>query len=264
MMAEAYGKLTGAPGHLPRHARARHDERHVGAARRVPGLDADGDADRADRPRDGRPRGVPGGRLPPLPAAGLQVGDAGRPGRAAARAAAAGLLDGALGPPRARRARAARGHADGHRRACRTRRRAGAAQAHPGREQLAAAAHAARRVAAPARGRRRRHLDAAGGSRLPRVRRGEQRAGHGRRSAARTSSTTAPTSTSATRASASTRGSRERYREADLLLVAGARLGESTTSGYALVDIPVPQVPLVHAYPDPRSSAARTSRRCRS
>jgi acetolactate synthase-1/2/3 large subunit len=42
-----------------------------------------------------------------------------------------------------------------------------------------------------------------------------------------------------------------RYREADLLFVAGARLGESTTSGYTLVDIPVPQVPLVHAYPDP-------------
>ena len=43
----------------------------------------------------------------------------------------------------------------------------------------------------------------------------------------------------------------QRYREADLLLVAGARLGESTTSGYTLVDIPVPQLPLVHAYPDP-------------
>jgi acetolactate synthase-1/2/3 large subunit len=42
-----------------------------------------------------------------------------------------------------------------------------------------------------------------------------------------------------------------RYREADLLLVAGARLGESTTSGYTLVDVPVPQLPLVHAYPDP-------------
>jgi acetolactate synthase-1/2/3 large subunit len=43
----------------------------------------------------------------------------------------------------------------------------------------------------------------------------------------------------------------QRYRDADLLLVAGARLGESTTSGYTLVDIPVPQLPLVHAYPDP-------------
>jgi acetolactate synthase I/II/III large subunit len=42
-----------------------------------------------------------------------------------------------------------------------------------------------------------------------------------------------------------------RYREADLLLVAGARLGESTTAGYTLVDIPVPQLPLVHAYPAP-------------
>ena len=41
----------------------------------------------------------------------------------------------------------------------------------------------------------------------------------------------------------------QRYREADLLLVAGARLGESTTSGYTLVDMPVPQLPLVHAYP---------------
>jgi acetolactate synthase-1/2/3 large subunit len=43
----------------------------------------------------------------------------------------------------------------------------------------------------------------------------------------------------------------QRIREADLLLVAGARLGESTTSGYSLVDIPTPQAPLVHAYPDP-------------
>jgi acetolactate synthase-1/2/3 large subunit len=42
-----------------------------------------------------------------------------------------------------------------------------------------------------------------------------------------------------------------RWREADLLVVAGARLGESTTSGYALVDVPEPQAPLVHAYPDP-------------
>ena len=43
----------------------------------------------------------------------------------------------------------------------------------------------------------------------------------------------------------------QRYRDADLLLVAGARLGESTTSGYTLVDVPVPQLPLVHAHPGP-------------
>ncbi|WP_211250320.1 thiamine pyrophosphate-binding protein [Fodinicurvata fenggangensis] len=40
-----------------------------------------------------------------------------------------------------------------------------------------------------------------------------------------------------------------RVREADLLLVLGARLGEMTTSGYSLVDIPQPQQKLVHVYP---------------
>src|SRR5439155_13230140 len=41
----------------------------------------------------------------------------------------------------------------------------------------------------------------------------------------------------------------ERVRTADLLLVVGARLGEMTTSGYTLVNIPVPQQPLVHVHP---------------
>lgn len=40
-----------------------------------------------------------------------------------------------------------------------------------------------------------------------------------------------------------------RVREADVLLVLGARLGEMTTSGYTLVDIPVPRQTLVHVYP---------------
>jgi acetolactate synthase-1/2/3 large subunit len=40
----------------------------------------------------------------------------------------------------------------------------------------------------------------------------------------------------------------EMVREADLLLVAGARLGEMTTSGYTLVDIPVPRQTLVHVH----------------
>ncbi|MEM7644019.1 MAG: thiamine pyrophosphate-binding protein [Pseudomonadota bacterium] len=43
----------------------------------------------------------------------------------------------------------------------------------------------------------------------------------------------------------------ERVRAADLLLVLGARLGEMTTSGYTLVDIPTPAQTLVHVYPDP-------------
>ncbi|HSM39863.1 MAG TPA: thiamine pyrophosphate-binding protein [Afifellaceae bacterium] len=43
----------------------------------------------------------------------------------------------------------------------------------------------------------------------------------------------------------------ERVRDADLLLVLGARLGEMTTSGYTLVGIPGPKQELVHVYPDP-------------
>lgn len=40
----------------------------------------------------------------------------------------------------------------------------------------------------------------------------------------------------------------QRVRDADLLLVVGARLGEMTTSGYTLVDIPTPKQRLVHVY----------------
>ena len=40
----------------------------------------------------------------------------------------------------------------------------------------------------------------------------------------------------------------ERVRIADVLLVVGARLGEMTTSGYTLLDIPVPKQALVHVH----------------
>ncbi|MDY0882718.1 thiamine pyrophosphate-binding protein [Dongia soli] len=43
----------------------------------------------------------------------------------------------------------------------------------------------------------------------------------------------------------------ERVKTTDLLLVVGPRLGEMTTSGYTLLDIPVPQQPLVHVHADP-------------
>ncbi|WP_299395154.1 thiamine pyrophosphate-binding protein [Pelagibius sp.] len=43
----------------------------------------------------------------------------------------------------------------------------------------------------------------------------------------------------------------DRVRAADLLLVLGARLGEMTTSGYTLVDIPSPRQRLIHVHPDP-------------
>ncbi len=42
----------------------------------------------------------------------------------------------------------------------------------------------------------------------------------------------------------------ERVRDADLLLAVGARLGEITTSGYTLLDVPRPRQRLVHVQPD--------------
>ena len=41
-----------------------------------------------------------------------------------------------------------------------------------------------------------------------------------------------------------------RVRDADCLLVIGARLGEMTTSGYTLLGIPDPKPELIHTYPD--------------
>ena len=41
-----------------------------------------------------------------------------------------------------------------------------------------------------------------------------------------------------------------RVREADVLLVIGERLGEMTTSGYTLLDVPVPRQQLIHVHPD--------------
>jgi len=42
-----------------------------------------------------------------------------------------------------------------------------------------------------------------------------------------------------------------RVREADVLIAIGPRLGEMTTSGYALLEAPVPKQRLVHIHPDP-------------
>ncbi|HVJ34018.1 MAG TPA: thiamine pyrophosphate-binding protein [Terriglobia bacterium] len=43
----------------------------------------------------------------------------------------------------------------------------------------------------------------------------------------------------------------ERVKTSDCLIVVGARLGEMTTSGYTLLNIPVPHQPLVHVHADP-------------
>ena len=43
-----------------------------------------------------------------------------------------------------------------------------------------------------------------------------------------------------------------RIKESDLLLVVGARLGEATTGGYQLLDIPTPRQRLIHVHADPQ------------
>ncbi len=43
----------------------------------------------------------------------------------------------------------------------------------------------------------------------------------------------------------------ERIKAADLLIAVGPRLGEMTTGGYTLLDIPTPRPRLVHVHPDP-------------
>ena len=42
-----------------------------------------------------------------------------------------------------------------------------------------------------------------------------------------------------------------RIKDADLIVAIGARLGEVTTSGYTLIEAPVPRQTLVHVHPDP-------------
>ena len=43
----------------------------------------------------------------------------------------------------------------------------------------------------------------------------------------------------------------KRVEESDLLLVIGARLGEMTTKGYSIVEVPRPKQKIIHVYPDP-------------
>ncbi|WP_062361749.1 thiamine pyrophosphate-binding protein [Variovorax paradoxus] len=43
----------------------------------------------------------------------------------------------------------------------------------------------------------------------------------------------------------------QRMRDADLVIAVGARLGETTTQGYSLLDVPLPAQRLVHVHPDP-------------
>ena len=207
-MADAYGKLTGRPGDLHRHARPGRDARVGRRAHRVPGLDAADPARRPGRAGHARPGGVPGGRLPRHVRRAREVGRADRRAPSACRStshrAFTTATSGRPGPvvlalPEDMLAEEVRG---------RGRAAVRAAAGAPGRGRPRAPARAARRREAAVRDRRRRRLDGAGRGGLPRLRGGERAPGRRRRSAARTTSTTPRASTSATSASASTRSSR--------------------------------------------------------
>ena len=249
-MAEAYGKLTGRPGHLPRHARAGRDPGGRRRAHRLAGLDA---ADPARGPRAARvrrPRGLAGarlrGRVRGIAKAAWHVDDADRLPEHVARAFALATL----GRPGPGRARAARGRA---------RRR--------GRRPRRGARPAARRVAA--RRATRRACGAARGGRAPAGRSSARAAGRrgraatsrvlrGERScrsprlplpglrrqplAARTPASLGVAMDDRPRVAAPRRG---------LVLAIGGRLGEVHDRRYTLLEAPAPRQTLVHVHPDP-------------
>ena len=207
-MAEAQGKLTRPAGHLLRHARARRHQRQHRAAHGVPGLDADDPVRRPGGQRPARPRGLPGGRLPPdvrpRHAGHGQVGGRGAGRRPPARVRGARLPHRAAGPAGPGGAGAARGHADhADRGAGAAARRAGAGLA--GARRAARPARDADGGAAAAAHRRRQRLGRRGAparcSASPRT--GSCRSAAA--SASRTPSTTATRCMPATWASASTR-----------------------------------------------------------
>ena len=70
------------------------------------------------------------------------------------------------------------------------------------------------------------------------------------RSAARMCSITLPNITSAIFRLRARSSLTKRVKEADLLLVIGARLGEITTQGYRVIDTPTQKPKFIHVYPD--------------
>ena len=111
-MAEAYGKLTGTPGHRLRHARSRRDQRGDRHSHGRAGFDADDRVRRPGRQRHGRSRSVPGNRLPADVRQRRQMGGADRSRRAHSRVRRARVSHRDVGPAGSGRARAARRHAD--------------------------------------------------------------------------------------------------------------------------------------------------------
>ena len=109
--------------------------------------------------------------------------------------------------------------------------------------------------------RARRAPAGSGRGRRPRRRNGpSSRPARGHRSAVRTSSTTPTPTTPACSASVRCPSLPRAVREkVDLLIVVGARMGEITTGGYTLLDIPSPRMRLAHVHPAPDEIAGSTA-----
>ena len=232
-MAEAYGKLTGRPGICLVTRGPGATQAAVGRAHRLPGRDAAAPARRADPPGRRRARGVPGDRLPPDVRPSREMGRA--------RSTDAERIPELLGPrfPRWRR-RAGPGPVVLALPEDMLAERVDVPDASPYAPAQAAPAEAdlerVRRLLAAAE----RPLVVVGGQPWS----GEARRRAGRlvraraafrwppRGAARTTSTTTSPATRATSALGPTRPCATRLRDADVLLVIGARLGDIETGGY--------------------------------
>ena len=224
-MADAYGKLTGRPGICDRHARPGRDARLGRRAHRLPGLDAADPARRPGRPGHDRPRGVPGDRLPRDVRRDREVGGADRERRARCPEYVYRAFTTATSGRPGRSCSRCRRTCSRRRSRPTTHSRTRRCRPHPGAGRARAPARAARRREAAARDRRRRRVDRAGGRGLPRLRGGE-RASRRRR---------VPRQDYVDNASRVYAGHvgigpdpklAARVRDADLLLVVGARLGE--------------------------------------
>ena len=192
-----------------------------------------------------------------------EVGRADRPRRARAGVPLPRLHDRHVRAARAGRARAAGGHAlDGRRRGGgRAAVRAGASRtrARTTSTRLRTLLAGAKRPFAIVGG---GGWTAAGRGGLPRLRRRRTSSPPEPPSVARTTSTTPRASTPVDVGIGLNPKLAARVRDADLLLVVGARLGETTTCGYTLVEPAGSARPSCTSTPPRRSSAACTSRRC--
>ncbi len=275
-MAEAYGKLTGRPGRVRRHARPGRDARERRRPHRGPGLDAarscssarfraellgreafqeiDYEACSAPWP-SGSARPTRPARIPELVARAFASRLSGRPGPVGARAAGGRPRRGGRVPDAAPVSRP-RGPS---RRTATSRRSGSSSRGASGRSSSSGEGGWSAQAGADVLG----------------VLRGERRARRPPPSAARTTSTTrSPSYAGHLAIGLDPAPGRGACRRPTSCSPSAARLGDIATRGYTLLDVPRPRQTLVHAHPDPdelgsrlrarRSRSSRASRSSRS